>query len=333
MALIATSIYTLDRALRLSRFFYYLPSNTATLTPLRSSNATRITLTRSVAHAAPGSHAFLYIPSMRAFQSHPFTMVNRDPIEFVVSAREGFTKDLFKAACEKPGRTVMAGVEGAYGNVPDVARYEKVIMFAGGSGATFAFALAVEWAKKGDIESRGSLDFIWSVRTAGELPTLCTVSRSYLTSWAGQVEGFASELAVLESHPRVNLHVHVTRISEVQAEKPAIISEKFEVVDLHKEKPAIVSETFEVVDLDAEPVKLPTKVTIDQSSLPPYLVPGRPDIHAAVHRAARECEASQRILVAACGPTGLSNSVRDAVKDCTTINGPGLDLHLEAFGC
>lgn len=138
---------------------------------------------------------------------------------------------------------------------------------------------------------------------------------------------------MLESHPRVNLHVHVTKISEAQAEKPAIISEKFEDVELHKGKPAIVSETFEVVDLDAEPVKLPIKVTIDQSSLPLYLVPGRPNIHAAVHRAARECEATQRILVAACGPTGLSDSVRDAVKDCTTIGGPGLDLHLEAFGC
>lgn len=64
----------------------------------------------------------------------------------------------------------MAGAEGAYGNVPDVARYEKIVLFAGGSGATFAFALAVEWAKKHDNESRESLDFIWSVRTAGKLP-------------------------------------------------------------------------------------------------------------------------------------------------------------------
>ena len=103
-------------------------------------------------------------------------MVSRDPIEFVVSAQAGFTKRLFEAACEKPGRKVRAGVEGAYGCVPDVSRYDTVVLMAGGSGATFAFALAVEWARKNDAESKGRCVFVWSVRTAGELifPTLKT---------------------------------------------------------------------------------------------------------------------------------------------------------------
>jgi predicted ferric reductase len=168
MAIIAASTYTLDKTLRLSRFLHYLPSNTATLTPLHSSNTTRVTLTRSMAHAAPGSHAFLYIPSIRALQTHPFTMISRDPVEFVISARDGFTKNLFEAACEMPGRKVRAGVEGAYGRVPDVTSYDRVVLFAGGSGATFAFALAVEWARKQDIESKKCLDFVWSVRTIGK---------------------------------------------------------------------------------------------------------------------------------------------------------------------
>jgi predicted ferric reductase len=168
MALIATGMYTLNRVLRWTRFFYYIPSNTATLTPLHASNATRVTLTRSMHHAAPGSHAFLYIPSVALLQSHPFTMVSQDPIEFVVSAQNGFTKALFEAACEKPGRKVRAAVEGAYGCVPDVSRYDTVVVMAGGSGATFAFALAVEWAKKNDAESKGRCIFVWSVRTAGE---------------------------------------------------------------------------------------------------------------------------------------------------------------------
>ena len=167
MALIATSMYALDRALRLSRFLYYMPTNTATLTPLVASNATRVTLTRSMAHSAPGSHAFLYMPGIRACQTHPFTMVSRDPVEFVISARNGFTKDLFKAACEKPRRAVRTGLEGAYGCVPSTLGYDRVVLFAGGSGATFTFALAVDWAKKQDVESKKSLEFIWSVRTVG----------------------------------------------------------------------------------------------------------------------------------------------------------------------
>jgi predicted ferric reductase len=96
-------------------------------------------------------------------------MVSRDPVEFVISARNGFTKDLFEAACEKPGRKVRMGVEGAYGCVPSTMGYDRVVLFAGGSGATFTFALAVEWARKLDVESKKSLDFIWSVRTAGKL--------------------------------------------------------------------------------------------------------------------------------------------------------------------
>jgi predicted ferric reductase len=168
MALIATGMYTLNRVLRWTRFLYFIPSNTATLTPLHASNATRVTLSRSMTHAAPGSHSFLYIPSIAALQSHPFTMINRDPIEFVVSAQAGFTKRLFEAACEKPGRRVRAGVEGAYGCVPDVSRYDTVVLMAGGSGATFAFALAIEWARRNDAESKGRCVFVWSVRTAGE---------------------------------------------------------------------------------------------------------------------------------------------------------------------
>jgi predicted ferric reductase len=167
-------MYALDRSIRLSRLIYYLPLNTATLTPLRASNATRVTLSRSMAYAAPGSHAFLYIPSIRACQTHPFTMVSRDPVEFVISARNGFTKDLFKAACERPGRKVRTGIEGAYGCVPKTLGYDRVVLFAGGSGVTFTFALAVDWAKKQDAESKQSLDFIWSVRTAGESKTFIT---------------------------------------------------------------------------------------------------------------------------------------------------------------
>jgi hypothetical protein len=318
MALVATSIYTLDRALRISRFLYYLPTNTATLTPLVSSNATRVTLTRSMAHAAPGSHTFLYMPGIRACQTHPFTMVSRDPVEFVISARNGFTKDLFKAACEKPGRTLRTGLEGAYGCVPNTMRYDRVVLFAGGSGATFTFALAVDWAKKQDVESKKSLDFIWSVRTAGKSKLPSRLTDGLLMPSPAQLAGFVPELAILKAHPRVNIRVHMTKMSGSQAEKLASQSTLDDVPQL----PSPKIETGK-----------PTSVTdADEVTLPPYAVPGRPDVHSTVRRVASECEANQRVLVAACGPTGLSDGVRDAVRDCTSIDGPSLDLHLEAFG-
>ena len=317
MALIATSIYTLDRVLRLSRFLYYVPSNTATLTPLVASNATRVTLTRSMAHSAPGSHAFLYMPSIRACQTHPFTMVSRDPVEFVISARNGFTKDLFKAACEKPGRTVQTGLEGAYGCVPNTMRYDRVVLFAGGSGATFTFALAVDWVKKQDVESKKSLEFIWSVRTAGKSRSQLRLTGSLLTPPTAQLAGFVPELAVLKAHPRVNIRVHMTKMSETQAEKLASQS---------------TLDSVPQIPPSPKNVKPASTTDADDATLPPYAVPGRPDVQSTVRQIMSECESNQRVLVAACGPTGLSDNVRDAVRYCTSIDGPSLDLHLEAFG-
>jgi hypothetical protein len=259
MALIATSIYTLDRALRISRFLHYLPTNTATLTPLVSSNATRVTLTRSMAHSAPGSHAFLYMPGIRACQTHPFTMVSRDPVEFVISARNGFTKDLFKAACEKPGRIVRTGLEGAYGCVPDVMRYDRVVLFAGGSGATFAFALAVDWAKKQDVESKKSLEFIWSVRTAGKSKLSLRLIDGMLIPSTAQLAGFVPELAILKAHPRVDIRVHMTKMSKSQAEKLTSQS----TLDDVPQSPSP----------NIEAVKATPTTDTDDGTLPPYALP------------------------------------------------------------
>ena len=126
------------------------------------------------------------------------------------------------------------------------------------------------------------------------------------------------ELAILKAHPRVTIHVHMTTMCESQAEKPASQSTLDDV-------PQIPSPKIEAVNPAST-------MDADDATLPPYAVPGRPDVHSTVRRVASECERTQRILIAACGPTGLSDGVRDAVRDCTGIDGPSLDLHLEAFG-
>jgi predicted ferric reductase len=168
MALICTGIWFLDRSLRFSRWLCYSLGNYATLTPLPE-GATRVTMRRGIC-AAPGSHAFLYIPGIRALQAHPFTMVGREPVEFVIAARGGFTKSLHEMACEKPGRVLRASVEGPYGNVPDVHAYDRVVLVVGGSGATFALALAKAWIKENSVNtSEKTLEMVWSIKSAGKL--------------------------------------------------------------------------------------------------------------------------------------------------------------------
>ena len=66
-----------------------------------------VNLNRNI-ESTPGSHAFLWIPSIRFLETHPFTMVLTDPVEFVVRIYDGFTAHLYTLANAHPGRRLRA---------------------------------------------------------------------------------------------------------------------------------------------------------------------------------------------------------------------------------
>lgn len=160
--LIACMWFT-DRALRFIKMTWNFFGNYATLTPM-SDGAVRIRLHRSI-RCKPGSHAFLWMPSIRFFESHPFTLVSSEPVEFLIRKYDGYTNDLYKLAHERPGQTVRCSVDGGYGQVPDFMNFDKVVLVSGGSGASFTFAVALDLIKR-CIEANvvKSIDFIWTVR-------------------------------------------------------------------------------------------------------------------------------------------------------------------------
>ena len=126
-------------------------------------------MTRSI-KAQPGSHAFLWIPAVRPLQTHPFTLVANNPAEFVISAQNGFTRELHEQALQKPRTMCRASIEGPYGNVPRTDDFDKVVLVAGGSGATFTIALAIDWVRRKRHESdKRKLNFVWTVKSKGEL--------------------------------------------------------------------------------------------------------------------------------------------------------------------
>ena len=71
---------------------------------------------------------------------------------------------------------------------------------------------------------------------------------------------------------------------------------------------------------------------VKHANLPSYIEPGRPDFHAVISKVVEESTVDNRVLVAACGPGGLVDGVRDAVKRNTKKSGPSVELHVEAFG-
>jgi predicted ferric reductase len=88
-------------------------------------------------------------------------------MELVINTYSGFTRDLHKYASEHSGASITASVEGPYGTFPDPAEYDKVVLVAGGSGATFTVGLAVSMIQRLETDSAKQIDFIWTTRGQG----------------------------------------------------------------------------------------------------------------------------------------------------------------------
>ena len=161
----AGAIFVADRAIRVAKFAYYSRRTLATIIPL-ANGGTRVAMNRSMALAKPGMHAFLYINKIKKVQTHPFTLVSVDPVEFVISAQNGFTKDLHAFALENPGKSLSATFDGPYGTLPSFEKYDRIILIAGGSGGSWTIAVAIELLRR-VMKPDAMMEFIWVVRDSG----------------------------------------------------------------------------------------------------------------------------------------------------------------------
>lgn len=109
----------------------------------------------------PGQHAYLYMPTVGLWASHPFSIawsqeaeilnedklsMNRQDIlamkktsmSFIIRARTGFTNKLYKKAEASPNGQFQTTcyAEGPYGGMHMMHSYGTVMMFAGGVGIT-----------------------------------------------------------------------------------------------------------------------------------------------------------------------------------------------------
>ncbi len=99
----------------------------------------------------PGQYAYLRMPGIAMFENHPFTIASLCsddfPSEYDEQYRDmtlvfrpfgGFTRKVYDTAIEKgPYKTYRAFIDGPYGGMHrDMASFDQVIFFAGGSGIT-----------------------------------------------------------------------------------------------------------------------------------------------------------------------------------------------------
>ncbi|KAK4895929.1 hypothetical protein LTR27_006100 [Elasticomyces elasticus] len=308
---LALVFWSLDRSLRLGRWILNGYGNHCTLTPLPG-NATKITMRRSI-KASPGSHAFLWIPSIKLVQTHPFTLVSNDPAEFIVHARDGFTKALFTVAVKSPGKALRAAIEGPYGHMPNIATTDKLVLIAGGSGVTFAMSLALHWTKQARLYALqpSTVEFVWAVR-----------SRAYL-KW------FEAELTELEAHPAVNVCIYVTGASSTDKHDTA------KSVPLRSMLPAHVAGRYQdTLEMDERVENMfSSSLSADEvNGLPSPCHYGRPDAGVVLDRAVVGMSRTDRLLVAVSGPAGMLTAARVATGKLMGTNMPAIQLHLEEFG-
>lgn len=166
ITIVAGAIWVLDVLLRLCKLGYNSINNEATLYPLPG-GFTRVSVKKGPACAQPGKHCFLWIPAVRKFQLHPFTCHRASPMEFTIKAQDGFTRDLYKYATAHPGATVTVSFDGPYGTFPNPIKFDKIVLVAGGAGATFTIGLVENLLAKMNGESHNKVVFIWSVKEHG----------------------------------------------------------------------------------------------------------------------------------------------------------------------
>ncbi|KAL2065517.1 hypothetical protein VTL71DRAFT_3187 [Oculimacula yallundae] len=331
--ILAGSIWAADRIVRGIRVVWYSYDNRATVTALPH-GGTRVVLRRSPSRAVPGTHCFLWLPQIRLLETHPFTIVSNSPtsLELVISAYDGFTKDLHNYAKKNPNAILRASIDGPYGAIPDFSKAaDRVILVAGGSGASFTFGVAIDMIKKLGDQPKAIIDFIWTVREQEAL------------TW------FSKELDILRASPMVNLILHSTRPSDTKSPASTIWGHSDTVPssptlptsprDIEKQQSGLSykntsSFTSTTSHLDVEKTPNQTSNPWDSSTSVTSInvLPGRPDIDTIIRDIVAKSGDDERIAIAACGPDALTWSVRKTATNCIKVKGPSIELHCEQFG-
>ncbi|KGO68097.1 Riboflavin synthase-like beta-barrel [Penicillium italicum] len=144
-------------------------------------NAIKIT-TPTKMRWKPGQYVYLRLPRISVIQSHPFTIASLCSDDFpstygekyrdmtlVFRPFQGFTREVFQKALEHgPYRTYSAFVEGPYGGMQrEMAAFDDVIFFAGGSGITAIASQLLDLIKKirdGKAITK-SVKVIWALKS------------------------------------------------------------------------------------------------------------------------------------------------------------------------
>ncbi|KAH8597981.1 ferric reductase like transmembrane component-domain-containing protein [Bisporella sp. PMI_857] len=163
-----TAIWVLSYLMRMFNLNWFKPWRNAWLigdeaaVTLMAENAIKVTIPTQMTWR-PGQFVYLRMPGISIFENHPFTissLCSEDfPSEYGDLYRDctlvfrpfgGFTKKVLETAIERgPFKTYRAYLDGPYGGMQrELAAFDTVILFAGGSGITAIVSQLLELIKR-----------------------------------------------------------------------------------------------------------------------------------------------------------------------------------------
>lgn len=167
---VSLAVWIIERITRVIRILHFGLA-TANL-ELISDDLLRMTIPKPDKNnwkASPGQYVFLYFMHRSIFwQSHPFTVIDSNDRELlvVIRAKKGATGALMKEL-KKDGRkstNIKVCVEGPYGSIAPLKRFEKVLLLCGGSGLPGPLAHAIQLGDMLKPNGKKTIEMIVTVR-------------------------------------------------------------------------------------------------------------------------------------------------------------------------
>lgn len=335
VVLCIASIWAADRSIRAARSSYNAINNQVTLYPLPDGGTRLLVKKPSNGSVLPGTHCYIWIPRLRLFHAHPFTVVSSSPygLEFVAKSYKRFTKDLSGLATNHPGICISrVFLDGPYGSMPDNSGYDKVVLIAGGSGGAFTFGLINRILNHSSRISLQAIDFVWAVKRTGKRHWQCQLgSAANHNHYLEHLFWFHEHLNdIMAAAAGINVQVYVTEGSPPNAQRVSAVEHDICTTedtqnDLGVVVPRIKSgihETLQSCNVD------------DLLSGAAYCEKVRwqkMDVEVVIREAVEATEGRQRVLIATCGPTPLTNAVKDTAQSLGDQTGYKVDVHAENF--
>ncbi|CED82351.1 Ferric reductase, NADH/NADPH oxidase and related proteins [Phaffia rhodozyma] len=342
----AILIWGLDRFVRVANIIFlnklwlsFRPSSanvaSTAVVKILPDAALEVTMERSM-RWVPGQHVYLTCPQISRFpfEAHPFTVASiqsndssgPSTVRLIIRVRDGFTGRLANATQKAGGQTeVKAWLDGPHGLVKGLTSYHSVVLISGGSGVTYTLPQLLSLVEQAKQESVS-----WIGSTLASIQASCPASlileiKIFITQTNSvHPSGTGSPVSSSQTLPAIHPHAIPVGLSEQSNEKPLKLDS---------------AESSESGSSDGhENEKRSTEYSIEDS-IGRCVSMGRPDLDIIL-RDVVDGARSGAVNVSVCGPTSLSNAVRESLAsgnayrlaDVAKGKVGAVDLHVESFG-